>query len=682
MVFVRPLNVKDVDMGKRHYIRNTTSDATPNRVITAYAAMIDVYQDDKPHPTERVLGSVASLRQITKKDRPPHLTGVHFHHGQHWREWLLGQLLNGTCTWLLMHNAYEQLTLLGFWELFEKNDLILDGRDPFAAGITDEKARKGLKGYFVHEPPLFCLFARCTATGGTIKVLDVRNFGMDRLRDMSTEGEAEKLDVATGLHVRDACNTLAYLGATWIHRFWDQYTALIKKLGLGMVCNTAASQAMFGFRRSYLKCDILVHDDFGAEALEEASYFGGRCECFHIGKISMGMPHPEGVNDEWDCREERHTFGPIYHLDFNQLYSYVAHQFRMPCVLDRHYAGMSVSDLEVTAGRQLCIADVEICTTAPAYPVRLDSMVDLSAIAEMLGTQKQNDVRKGEVLYPVGRFRTTLCSPELLHALSEGRVTHCHGVVTYQSGNPFVEWASTLYAERLLQRAAGRRAMENVCKKIALSLYGKFGQLGRRWVDDPDEYALHPFSSWLRWSEEDGQLVRYRSFAWNVQRLVESGRSANSVVALSAFIASAGRILLWNAIELAWRDNVYYCDTDSIWCNQQGYNRLHRAGLISPAALGGLKVVAQHREVEIRGIKHYIADGEITCAGVPSSAVRTGERKAQWIEQERLMSALGEKRSPQSRLSERVWRDKQIYRHGRIWESGTVSPWEFGSELC
>jgi hypothetical protein len=72
-------------------------------------------------------------------------------------------------------------------------------------------------------------------------------------------------------------------------------------------------------------------------------------------------------------------------------------------------------------------------------------------------------------------------------------------------------------------------------------------------------------------------------------------------------------------IEIAGWDNVLYCDTDSLFVTQLGYDNLLKSGMINGSELGKLKV-EKFGKVVIKGCKDYIFNEEIKIKGVKKDA--------------------------------------------------------------
>ena len=61
-------------------------------------------------------------------------------------------------------------------------------------------------------------------------------------------------------------------------------------------------------------------------------------------------------------------------------------------------------------------------------------------------------------------------------------------------------------------------------------------------------------------------------------------------VHLAAYITAGARSMLCRAIVIAGPENVYYCDTDSLFVNAEGFRRLQAAGLLHEDMLGLFKL--------------------------------------------------------------------------------------------
>jgi hypothetical protein len=102
--------------------------------------------------------------------------------------------------------------------------------------------------------------------------------------------------------------------------------------------------------------------------------------------------------------------------------------------------------------------------------------------------------------------------------------------------------------------------------------------------------------------------------------------SKESMPVISSAVTSYSRMYLWELIMKAGRENVYYCDTDSLFTNQKGYHNLIFGGLIHDTKLGSLKL-EEVGNVNIFGVKNYVFNGESKLKGIKKDAILVGENE-------------------------------------------------------
>jgi hypothetical protein len=111
--------------------------------------------------------------------------------------------------------------------------------------------------------------------------------------------------------------------------------------------------------------------------------------------------------------------GPFALVDFQNAYLTVAAHMPLPRKRLGHYDDLSThSQWERTPGFDIC-AEVEIETPTPRYPLRTAT----------------------GVFYPVGRFRTVLCGPEIREARTQGHLRAIGAGWVHDTGNGLSPWA-------------------------------------------------------------------------------------------------------------------------------------------------------------------------------------------------------------------------------------------------
>jgi len=352
------------------------------------------------------------------------------------------------------------------------------------------------------------------------------------------------------------------------------YFALLREANLGNYQLTTPSQAFTAYRHRFMRKGIFIDCSESALPVARKSYYGGRTECFFVGKMK----------------------GDFHVLDVNSQYPYAMTEALLPAKLVGTYKRVGARSLTTLLERYCCIADVSVSTSEPVYPLR----------------------SFGRLVFPVGEFRTILPHAELSYASEQGAVTKVHSVVLYEGAYLFREYVEELYALRKRYESEGNKAFAYLCKLFLNSLYGKFGQSGRVF-DTVGSAPPDEVSNIRTINAQSGETFTLRTFGGIVQRLRREAESANSHPAIAACITSYARFYLWSLITQAGRDNVYYVDTDSLVVNQAGYDAL--SSLIDGSKLGYLKEDLHFKSLDIRTLKDYQFDKRIKIKGVRKNAV-------------------------------------------------------------
>jgi len=105
-----------------------------------------------------------------------------------------------------------------------------------------------------------------------------------------------------------------------------------------------------------------------------------------------------------------------------------------------------------------------------------------------------------------------------------------------------------------------------------------------------------------------------------IQEESTEAEGRNSHPAIAAHVTAFGRILLWRLINQAGRENVFYSDTDSLFVNKVGLDRL--SNQLDKDNLGALKIEWESDDVMIRDNKDYQIDGVGKTKGVRKNAMQ------------------------------------------------------------
>lgn len=352
------------------------------------------------------------------------------------------------------------------------------------------------------------------------------------------------------------------------------------------LCYTRGSTAMSCYLLNHYNTPIYIHNNEQAINLERESYKGGRTECFYIGELN---------NENY------------YTVDVNSLYPFVMSNNVYPKKYIKIVRRLGLQALQALHKDNSLVSRVLINTDEPVYAVKQD-----------------------RTIFPVGRFWTTLCTPEIKYALEHNHIETIRDTVIYEQAELFRSYVDKLYALRQDFKSAGVAEYEELCKKMLNSLYGKFGQKGEEWIkigecpDEPDRVEL-TFNA----ARNKRGMIRY--LLGEIFEMKGYGECFDSFPAIAAHVTAFGRMYLYKLMKIAGKGNYFYCDTDSLIINERGLKCLQ--SLINPTKLGSLKIEAEYTHLEIRGLKDYSLPFKTVIKGVRRNAEQIANgvyKQEQW----------------------------------------------------
>lgn len=447
------------------------------------------------------------------------------------------------------------------------------GFDGLVLRIFGEMEARGytITRLILDDPPTSITFRKDKIT---IQVVDTLNHYRMPLEQLGDEMGIAKLDMpeqtAPKAEWDEYCKRDVEVIRQAMLVWWD----MVYQGDLGNYQVTIASQAMTAFRHRFMPVPVFIDANVEALELARACYKGARTECFWLGES-----------------EDRY-----YTVDVNSMYPWVMRDAELPYKLIGHYRRFGVDDLGRLLEDYSMCAEVEIDTDEPAYPFHYD----------------------GKLIFPVGRFTAFLTSKEVEYALSKNHIREVRQVALYDRAILFKEYVGYFYNLRQDYNDRGNKAFGFVCKIMLNSLYGKWGQNGRKW----EEYERAEFSRFGVWDYFDAtndESYRFRQIGRIIQRLEKDGESRESHPAIAAHITANARLFLWELINRAGRANVLYCDTDSLIVTQKGLDRL--AGYMDEKTLGKLKLEGTADYLSIRGLKDYKFGDKQRIKGVKRKAI-------------------------------------------------------------
>lgn len=358
-----------------------------------------------------------------------------------------------------------------------------------------------------------------------------------------------------------------------------QHIAFIQMNDLGSFKPTIAGQAFAAYRHRFMFHRLLVHDFPEILEMARVSYRGGRCETFRMGK-----------------------FENIYKLDINSMYPFVMKSEMYPT---RPFSTKPIIDCSVDD---------------------LDSKDFIMADCNMILKQPLIATKRDKLFFPIGNVRQVILKPEIDMILEHpeiGEIVKVNAMVSYESNKIFSEYVDFFYN---LRCNSDNEAIKGMCKIMLNSLYGKMGQHNSTKPELlTDEIRIKMYSEIMA-SENtfevfDGLSSKYVKLGDKIYHVSNSkdGFAMESIPEIASSVTAYARQLLFRLMLIARRENVLYCDTDSLFVSETGYENLLNAQEIDQTKLGKLKL-EEIGDVELFGAKDYVFNGKVKLKGIKHDA--------------------------------------------------------------
>lgn len=293
------------------------------------------------------------------------------------------------------------------------------------------------------------------------------------------------------------------------------------------------------------------------------SYYGGRCEAFKIGKTHSKV------------------------IDVNSMYPDMMKNLKFPNPKILKYE----KDLSVKLFKKY-LGWYEGCAEAVVlhHPTTFGYL-----------PFKQN----GKLLFPVGKISGFWNFNELRFALEKGaieilKVKTC--IYSEPMESPFISYVDVLNEMKVTAKATGNLAEEDRAKRFSNSLYGKFAQR----ISEESIYIDDITKKFDIIQEHQKNNTFIRLVTFNKKRndaflIIKSGKNFNvsyAIPSFASYITSGARVKLLDKMLSMQKNNIVYCDTDSIFFENDF------GDIISEFHLGGWKV--ENKIItNIKGLKNY-----------------------------------------------------------------------------
>jgi len=498
--------------------------------------------------------------------------------------------------YLFAHNLTYDLTMVDFWNRHSEEDFTLE----FSV---------------LENPPTMLSLSHKL---GKLVVIDTFNYWKVGVAQMGESLGMPKLDMPASTKLdkdwKAYCLRDVEVIANQILRLFH----FLKDNDLGSFRISAPGLAFGTFRRRFMKHEIFLHDRNKVLALERSCYYGGLVNNWYLGSV---------------------TNETIYKYDVNSLYPAMMLK-EYPTKLIEDHSHISPSKLASLIRNRGGCAHVDIDDYSRTYPKR----------------------HAGRLCDVKGKYTTFLCGDELKNALKLGSVTNVRFASIYELAPIFKDYVKYFWELRRAYQQEGNKVNEQFVKLLMNSLYGRFGMRGHKWVDFnstnlqqyytyygvvcPHRYIAKDFvpivSSFRhRWEAEGlDDAITLRYFSGKLEMQFPTGEHRESFCAISAFVTSYAREHLRYLISVVGEQEMFYCDTDSLFVTKLGSDRLKSIDAIDPKELGKLKLEGKAKRCIFYGPKDYVFQEHVVRKGVKKNAIQVNHNTFEQDSFEQLKSVL------------------------------------------
>lgn len=281
-------------------------------------------------------------------------------------------------------------------------------------------------------------------------------------------------------------------------------------------------------------------------------------------------------------------------VDARSMYPHLCARTLQGVDLQRRALSGAEAERAVRGSPYSAIARVLVETDVPYYPQRTET----------------------GIVYPTGRYITTLVGPELEEALRRSHVRSIIRANVYAMGSPLEAYQRRVWDARKMAENGPFQAAGPLVKRLGVALVGKLAQRSELWRECIPDITDPLWGSWDHY-EWDGTRRRFQSRAGITEVCVGTELCSHAIPSIPLWVWSAGRVRMWNWIEAAGLDSVYYADTDGLLLSPDGYARLQNLCSSSGDDWGMLRHVAGPSACVVRGPKDFTLGERLVMAGRP-----------------------------------------------------------------
>lgn len=386
--------------------------------------------------------------------------------------------------------------------------------------------------------------------------------------------------------------------------------------GLGHWSLTGPGTGFNVYRHRFLRTKIVIDPNPELRGLERAVIYGGRSEVWRVG------PQPAG----------------LYALvDFRRAFGTICAELPLPRRTGRRFTSLPLTSLAVDDHWLGLLAQVEIETGTPRYPLRTTA----------------------GVVHPVGRFVTTLCGPEIAEAARRDDLRAIGPGLFYWTTPHMREWARWCLSVIDDDDGDTPAPVRVAAKAWTRTVPGRWaGRTGRVAFE-----VEQPIPGWRlerTHSHPNAVPTAILDMAGRRYYIAQDEEMENTRPAILAWIQSYVRVLIGRLIDRIGEPSVVLAHTDGVVIDVDKFCAIHEPWtnrLAGPQ--GKLEVVGARldgwakachplrpvvkwvsRTLEVLSPQHIVTDHSRQLAGVPRSAAHHGDHVYSFTDWPRLATQL------------------------------------------
>ena len=444
-----------------------------------------------------------------------------------------------------------------------------------------------LKSHYVKAKTFILTFRKKYLDGKflTLHIWDTMNYVVKPLADIGITVGFPKLNIDFSKCNLQELEIYCMRDTEILYEFIKKLTNFLETNDLTKLRATAGSISFNTFRHKFYKPEkentkIYIHDWKRAIKLERESYKGGITDNFKVGKYKK-----------------------LFKLDINSMYPSIMEKSELPTklVFCSHESNHNQKEL----------FKIYKIAKKNGYGCIMKVSIELPYINPYI----LNNFGTGKSLFSYGKFKTSLCTPELEFVEKYGKIIYIHEINIYKMCVIFKEFVGFFYDVKVKAQKDNNLIDEKISKLILNTQYGKWGQrdiqykqlfIDSKFMIEYQEVIklmlikakrnnpsldLSIDICYLGSIIKEGEMYLIDGKLYLLKQTTNN--SKESFVAIASFITSYSRMLLIKYLKIAKRKNVCYCDTDSLFVNKEGYNNLKFNNCINSCEIGKLKLEAK-----------------------------------------------------------------------------------------